>query len=380
MERYQAKPTFPTTAVVLDKNPSLFQRLMKQGAVLAIHGLRHVDYTMMDRTQNASHFQEAMALFNKAGYPCEGFRFPYLRRDKHRIEWLAEAGFRWDSSEVILWENLSSRKCSRSRWKNFQTILETYQPMDSGSASLPRFIGEMVEIPVAMPDDDILIERLGIRKQEVLAAVWSRMLERACQTGECLVLQLHPERYFQFNRALETILRKAQSENVWIASLQEIAEWWIERDSVQFIIRESDSGIKEICLEGSSRATLLVKGTKGYTCDGPGNFTVQGTPWKFSGKEHPIVGIDPGCSQDITAWMRQEGYPYELMNHRQYSTVLLPSDEMKLKRDLSGDYSLPVQGPLMRIWRWPENRKCCLAVTGDIDGVTIWDFIRRYHE
>jgi hypothetical protein len=333
----------------------------------------------MNHTQNASHFQEAMALFNKGGYPCEGFRFPYLRRDEHRMRWLAEAGFRWDSSEVMLWEDLSKNNFSGSRWKNYQTIMDTYQPMDSSLPSLPRFIGEMVEIPVAMPDDDILIERLGIRNQDALAAVWNRMLDRACRTGECLVLQLHPERFFQFNRALETVLKKARSENVWIASLREVAEWWSERESVQFIIRDNDAGIKHIELEVSSRATLLVKGAEGRNFNGPGNFTVQSNPWKFSGIAHPIVGIDSGCSQDMMSWMNQEGYPYELKNHRQYSAVLLPSDGIQLKRNLSGDYPLPVKGPLMRIWRWPEARKCCLAVTGDIDGVTILDFIRRYY-
>jgi hypothetical protein len=33
--------------------------------------------------------------------------------------------------------------------------------------------------------------------------------------------------------------------------------------------------------------------------------------------------------------------------------------------------------PLVRIARWPREAQCALAVTGDVDALTIWDYGQR---
>jgi hypothetical protein len=35
------------------------------------------------------------------------------------------------------------------------------------------------------------------------------------------------------------------------------------------------------------------------------------------------------------------------------------------------------KGPLVRLWRWPAGARCALSVTGDVDSMTIVDFLRR---
>jgi len=33
--------------------------------------------------------------------------------------------------------------------------------------------------------------------------------------------------------------------------------------------------------------------------------------------------------------------------------------------------------PLVRLWRWPSGARCALSVTGDVDSMTLIDFLRR---
>jgi hypothetical protein len=35
-------------------------------------------------------------------------------------------------------------------------------------------------------------------------------------------------------------------------------------------------------------------------------------------------------------------------------------------------------GPLIRLGAWPYGNRSALAVTGDIDALTIWDFAHRF--
>jgi hypothetical protein len=37
-------------------------------------------------------------------------------------------------------------------------------------------------------------------------------------------------------------------------------------------------------------------------------------------------------------------------------------------------------GPLVRVWRWPHGARSALAVTGDIDALTLFDFAVRSWE
>jgi len=37
-------------------------------------------------------------------------------------------------------------------------------------------------------------------------------------------------------------------------------------------------------------------------------------------------------------------------------------------------------GPLVRVWRWPDGARSALAATGDIDALTLRDFVVRSWE
>ena len=97
---------------------------------------------------------------------------------------------------------------------------------------MPSIQNGLVEIPVSIPDDDIIIERLGIHDETIMYTIWEGILSRVRDRGELFVMQVHPERYCLYKNALRRILVNVTDQgNVWIASLQEIAEWWHERNN-----------------------------------------------------------------------------------------------------------------------------------------------------
>ena len=63
--RYDARVTFPVTALTLDRHPKLLRDLLGDGATveLAIHGYRHVDHSLLPAPALASEIAQAIDLF-----------------------------------------------------------------------------------------------------------------------------------------------------------------------------------------------------------------------------------------------------------------------------------------------------------------------------
>jgi len=58
---------------------------------------------------------------------------------------------------------------------------------------LPRFIGNTLEIPASLPDDDLLFDRLGIRDDNLLAQTRGKILKQTHSRGELFTLQIPKE-------------------------------------------------------------------------------------------------------------------------------------------------------------------------------------------
>ena len=109
LDRYDAiaaelgvRPTWPTTACVLARNPELLRRYVDRGAELAVHGLVHGDHAMLERAEQRDAIARALEIFAHAGIEATGFRGPYLRYNAATIEVLRELGFRYHSSQAVL--------------------------------------------------------------------------------------------------------------------------------------------------------------------------------------------------------------------------------------------------------------------------------------
>ena len=79
--RYDARVTFPVTALTLERHPKLLRNLLGDGATveLAIHGYRHIDHSLLPAPALASEIAQATDLFRTQHIPFTGFRAPYLR-------------------------------------------------------------------------------------------------------------------------------------------------------------------------------------------------------------------------------------------------------------------------------------------------------------
>jgi len=218
LERWELTPTIPATAVALDRHPEILTEYAS--ADPAIHGYHHVSYAGSPREAQARDLDAACDAFARHGLPTHGFRAPYLRADGTTRTLLRQRGFEYDSSAV--WfalpvghpATVKAMGLTKSRYGNVTT-----------DPALPVLEDGLVELPVALPDDEILVDGLGIGSSATLGRVIGTMLEIALRSGALLVLQIHPERFHFFSDALEDLLRQAADAGAWMASLSEIANW-----------------------------------------------------------------------------------------------------------------------------------------------------------
>jgi peptidoglycan/xylan/chitin deacetylase (PgdA/CDA1 family) len=229
---YGVRPSFPITAAVLDRNPQVAHMLSGLGVELCVHGLVHNDLSELDPAEQVRQIDQAAGIFRKHGIGFAGFRSPYLKYNGATLKAVENAGFEYDSNLPFYWgpaeglEHLSPRQA-----EGLDRGLRFYNPVSRPEErSLPRHVGGLVEIPVSLPDDEILLDRMGL-PAEAIAGVWRRMAAMALERGELLTLQLHPERVFLLEPCLRAVLDFAVSTRAfWMTTLAEIARWWRQRE------------------------------------------------------------------------------------------------------------------------------------------------------
>jgi peptidoglycan/xylan/chitin deacetylase (PgdA/CDA1 family) len=222
LKSHEVVGTFPITATVLDRHPELAGII--DGMEVAVHGLGHRDLTGLETSGQIAIMKEAIGIFRSFRLEVAGFRAPYLRWSESMMEAVAGAGFLYDSSIPAGWS------CG-SEFDSLAGMAEAVRSYGVGGAGgrFPIMRRRLVEMPVAIPDDEILIDRLGITDPERLSKALTAMATAAMQSGGHLVLQLHPERFSIFERALDDMLKRVLGEGAWVAPLGEVAMWWLEK-------------------------------------------------------------------------------------------------------------------------------------------------------
>jgi peptidoglycan/xylan/chitin deacetylase (PgdA/CDA1 family) len=183
---------------------ALLARLRDAGCEICLHGLHHDG---RDMTPGVFHQRlPAMQRYAKQ-WGAQGFRSPSTHRD---AALLRELGLQHDSS----WSDVA-----------------TYEPEPGGSCSwLPYFIGDVVELPITLPQDHTLFDLRGERTEE-------RWLEKAAflrEEGGMGLLLTHPdylvepERLALYERFLAA---QATDTSAWHALPREVADWWRRRAS-----------------------------------------------------------------------------------------------------------------------------------------------------
>jgi len=375
LDEYAIRPTFPITALPMSRNPSFAHRLIERGAELAVHAWSHIDLAALDLEGQRTHMGRAVELFRSSSVPFTGFRAPYLHWNEDTMRVVCVFQFRYSSNNTVWCDVLDTNSMTPQQKEGMQRGQAFYQPVPVADFRVLPFRRDgFVEIPVSLPDDEIPLDRMYIHDAGYLSEMWRRILDTSYQRGELFTLQLHPERIDFFAGALRGLLVDARSRkpSVWIATLDEIAQWWDakSRNRAQFV-REGDRFRVEV--SACPGTTVFVRANGSERAQAPATFAVDSSA-------RPCVGVAPGSSRVALALLADLGYIVEVGERADGYAVHLG----RVERD---DFAAidacrrvidESRRPLVRFGTWPDACKSALSVTGDIDALTIWDFMHRF--
>jgi hypothetical protein len=384
--QFGANATFPMTAVVLNRHPTVARRLADEGVEFAVHGYIHTDHSRLSEQHQREQFARALDVFKIQRIPAIGFRSPYLRYNEGTVRAVASAGFQYISNETVSFDVLDCSDYPAGRWSEYERALTLYQAKPVAKESVRPFLREnLVNIPVAMPDDEILIDRLDITDPTRVGQIWSLMLDITHINEDILTLQLHPERGEICRSALAMVLSvaKMRTPSVWVAQLRDVAGWWRDRAKCRLIVEPVDVGSWRIVRPPEASLTVVARNvhSEGLTHWYGNEYLITGSTVVVKSARRPTIGVSAG-SIDLERYLTEEGYvvergidPSECSVYFDRPGTLPPAESVTIAAELArSNYSL------VRIGRWPDGARACLAITGDIDALTICDFVSRTWE
>ena len=217
MARWDSRPTIPITASVLERHPEILRSL--RDADLAVHGYRHISYEDLPFDEKRSDLDAACTVFSNLGLLLRGFRAPYLRADRETLDLVRSRGFLFDSSSTQF-----ALPGGHPITRAVRLLIASRYGTDSVVPSVAMH-PTLVEMPVSLPDDEILVDGLGLRNTTGLWHAFEAMMEMAFSTGSHLILQVHPERFHICEAALELLIEKAVDTGGWLTPLSEASDW-----------------------------------------------------------------------------------------------------------------------------------------------------------
>ncbi|MFP4393672.1 MAG: polysaccharide deacetylase family protein [Anaerolineales bacterium] len=380
LRRYECPATFPITAVALRRHPQRIQQYAAAGFEFAIHGYRHVDHAQLSLAEHLDEVAQAQSICEEAEIAARGFRGPYLHAAADTLTALRRRNLTYDSSQGLAWDVLDGRETPayREGLKFYGALSAAIYP------SLPVLEDGLVRMPYSLPDDEALIERLPLKTPAQMDAPWLAILERTYTQGELFVLGLHPERIAACEGPLEAVLRAARrrSPAVWMARLDEIAAWWRARAAVAVEITEAGADQLHVIINGPPGTIALARSVAidaPTTPWGDGYQQVTASSFTIRVANRPFIGLAPDAPPALADFLHQQGYIVQISAEaRRYSYYLAPTaftaeDQRPLLAEIEG-----TDKPLVRLGRWPNGARSALAITGDIDALTLWDYGLRF--
>lgn len=375
LDEFGIRPTFPITALPMSRNPKFAHRLIDRGAELAVHAWSHIDLSALDLAGQREHMGRAVELFRSCSVPFTGFRAPYLHWNEDTMRVVSEFQFRYDSNQTVWWDVIDASTMNAEAKEGLARGMAFYRPIPASEFRVLPFRRDgFIEIPVSLPDDEIPLDRMYIHDVNYLAGMWRRIFDLSYARGELMTLQLHPERIDFFADALRGLLSHARScePKVWIATLDEIAQWWDAKSQnrAQFV-RDGDHFRVEIQAARDS-VVIVREGGVERTLE-PRTFTVDSTA-------RPCVSVAPGTSREAITALTDLGYIVETGERSDGYAVHLGRVENANFATIDACRRVIEESkrPLVRFGVWPKGCRSAFAATGDIDALTIWDFVQRF--
>ncbi len=364
LQQFDCGATFPITAVALQRHPDVISKYLNGKIEFAVHGYTHIDYSKLTPEVLQDHLQRAGNIFAVASVPVAGFRSPYLRRGKDLYKAFETAGFSYASNQPILWDVLEEADFDDDGRTGYQRALAFYEPWSADKhLSLPQLSDGFVEIPVSLPDDEILLDRMNGEGSDLVERVWNRILSQVHQREELFVLQLHPERIALAAEGLAAVLMKASSLRpaVWLARLDEVAEWWRMRFAASVKTTDVENGVR-LDVAGPAGLTILARGVESDPPAVPwkdGYERISATSFTVHSAVRPFIGLSPEIPRALADFLKEQGYLVEFSRepHRYAYYFHQAGDFLTHPRAILAQIE-DTGCPLLKLGRWPDGAAC----------------------
>lgn len=205
--------------------------LRELGSEIGVHGLKHDGKLFISRKVFQNRLVKIHEYARKWG--AVGFRSPATLRN---VEWMPELQFEYDTTF-------------------FDT--DPYEPQPGGCCTIwPFFIGDLLELPMTMPQDHTLFEILGHKDIKV----WIEKSDWIAEQGGMVLINVHPD-YMDSDERLglyEEFLRyMKQKQGMWHALPRDVARWWKDRTK-STLVRKNDTFV----IEGPAAGVAAVLKTR----------------------------------------------------------------------------------------------------------------------
>jgi len=382
LAQYGCFPTFFTPGIVVERYSQFIKRMQAKGAEIAVHSYQHIDLNSLPLAKARDQLSKAINTFNKNGIEVRGFRCPYLSYSEELLESLSEEFFGYSSNRAI-WLDVAPLNQNNGQSVIYNTLRRFYNPISSTEKiCTPYSRPNMIEIPICIPDDLQLHDGLSL-DSEGISQAWIEMLHQTYQRGELFNLIFHPELGSVCKQSFEDLLRQAirLKPSVWIARLCEISEWWREKSKFYVQISPNQKNLN-LTFDCSPRATILVRNLNapGSVVQWDGEYSrLLSNTLEVPGNPRPFLGLTDGIPERVVSFLHEQGYILNFGETARFCGLILdPEILTKLRNDVElVNYIESAPTPLVRIWRWPNGSKSALCITGDLDALTLYDYVSR---
>jgi hypothetical protein len=186
-----------------DVEKALIHELRETGFEIGVHGLRHDGRDLASRATLRRRLPLIRSYAER--WQAVGFRSPATLRS---AELMPILGFDYDSS---------------------YSDTAPFEPQPGGCCTwLPYKLGELVELPITLPQDHTLFELLGHRDE----TVWVEKARFLRERGGMALVITHPDYVDNPNllRSYERFLEAfASDSSAWKALPKEVSSWWRRR-------------------------------------------------------------------------------------------------------------------------------------------------------
>ena len=208
-------------------DPAVLEVVRAAGCEVGLHGLHHNGQLFQSRT----HFERQLPRIRRylREWGAEGFRSPSTHRN---AAWMPELGARYDSS-----------------------FPDTH-PFDAqpgGCCSiLPYFLGDLVELPITLPQDHTLFELL----QERDISLWQEKAGWIARHGGLITVLVHPDYAIEDERLdhYEQLLAfLCALKGGWHALPRDVARWWRVRAALETQLGDAPPDATALARAGAAR-------------------------------------------------------------------------------------------------------------------------------